>query len=599
MMKHPPIFDVFVLPFSLGLLFLIYKLVAIYGGWIKNLSPEEKTLIKKNIWSRKTWTAIKDVFRESLLHVSMFKQNRVLGYMHASLAFGWFLLIITGAIESRFYNGPDFHWPYYPIFLKFFVQGHPVIEHKFYSVPGFFRFLMDFLLLLVLSGLLLAFAKRIRKALFGMKRTTKHSAFDRLAIASLWCIFPLRLLSESLTCINYPNGSFLTNGLGHFFESISPDLYNLAYPCWWLYSLALGVFFVTMPYSRYMHIFTEVVFIFFKNWGLKTGKTVNSFAEMQINACPRCGVCIDACPVYANSPEKNIIPAYFFRDYRRGEITMDGTFHCLECGRCQEVCPVHIGVNDIRTAVRSGMENRQQQDYSFLPKQPVKQTEVLYFAGCMTHLTPSVKRAVTAVLSKAGVQYEFLDKDGSICCGRPQRLAGNDEAAQQLADKNKSLIIASGAKILLTSCPICYKIFKEEYQLGIEVLHHTQYFMRLAEERKINLQESSLRMVYHDPCELGRGSGIYEMPRTLLKQAGQLIEAAENREHGYCCGGSIGAMGLSPETRDNITKQAIIGMTSESPDCLVTACPLCKKTFAKHSPVPVKDIAEVMVESMR
>ena len=598
-MKQPAIFDVFVIPFCFGLLFIVYKLAVIYGGWIKKLPVEEKRLIMKNWWSQKSLAAIWEAFRESLLHVSMFKKNRLLGYMHMTLAFGWFTLIIAGAIESRLYNGPDFRLPYYPIFLKFFVQGNPVIEHKLYSVPGFFRFLMDFLLLFILSGLLLAFVKRIGKRLFGMRRTTDHSVFDRLALTSLWCIFPLRLLSESLTCIAYPNGSFLTNGLAKFFADISPDLYHLAYPCWWLYSIAFCIFLVSMPYSRYMHIFTEVVFIFFKHWGLKTGKTAGSFAEMQINACPRCGVCIDACPVYANSTEKNIIPAYFFRDYRRGKITPDAAFHCLECGRCQAVCPVHIEVNDIRTAVRSETPFRQQQDYSCIPAQQTKVAPVLYFAGCMTHLTSGLKKAVTTVLDYAGVSYEFLDSAGSICCGRPQQLAGNYEAAQELILKNKSLIIESGAKILVTSCPICYKIFKEEYQLNIEVLHHTQYFMRLVEEGKLNLQPSTLRMAYHDPCELGRGGGLYDVPRDLLKRTGILIEANEHKENGYCCGGSIGAVGLAPETRKNITLQAITDLTAAHPDYLVTACPLCKKTFSTHSPVPVKDIAEVVLENIK
>ena len=597
-MKEPAVFDIFVIPFSLGLLFMVYKLVSIYGGWIARLPKEDKAVIKKNLWSHHSLKIVYEAFCECLLHVGMFRKNKLLGYMHLSFAFGWLILIITGAIESRFYNGPDFHWPYYPIFLKFFVQGDPVIPHEIYSVPGFFRFLMDFWLLFILSGLLLAFLKRGYNRFFGLKRATKHSVPDRIAMISLWCIFPLRLLSESLTCIRYPNGSFLTNGLGKLYADLSPDLYHLAYPFWWLYSIALGVFFVTMPYSRYMHIFTEVVFIFFKNWGLKVGKTVESFAEMQINSCPRCGVCIDACPVYANSSEKNIIPAYFFRDYRNGKITLDETFHCLECGRCQSVCPVHIDINEVRTAVRSSNKQVVQQSYSYIPEQKIPTTDVLYFAGCMTHLTPSIKQAVTGILSKADIRYEFMDKDGSICCGRPQMLSGQHEAAMELVKKNRNIIATSGAKILLTSCPICYKIFKEEYQLDITVLHHTEYFTRLNEEGTLVLRDSLRRMAYHDPCELGRGRKVYRAPREIIQRTGVLVEAKEHHKNGYCCGGSIGAIGLNPETRESITNQALEGLLSRQPDYLVTACPLCKKTFMKYAPLPVKDIAEVILESM-
>ncbi|MCK7461890.1 MAG: (Fe-S)-binding protein [Sphingobacterium sp.] len=90
------------------------------------------------------------------------------------------------------------------------------------------------------------------------------------------------------------------------------------------------------------------------------------------------------------------------------------------------------------------------------------------------------------LLQKAKVNYHFLDREGSVCCGRPLMLAGMFEKANDLILTNKKTIEASEAKTLVASCPICYKIFKDEYNLDIEVLHHSQYLLRLVNEAQVD-----------------------------------------------------------------------------------------------------------------
>jgi len=595
-------FDVFVIPFFGGLLFLLVVLFIKFSRWIALIDRSGRKKIGYGLFSLQIFPATWEVFTESLLHRRMWKQNKVLGYMHMSFALGWLLLILMGNLESRIYSGGHINPPYYPIFLKFFVHDKRVLPFELDTLPGFFRFTMDFILLFVLSGLVLALFKRVRSRWFGMQRTTRQNRFDRLAITSLWLIFPMRLFAESFTASIYGGGGFLTNSLGDSLSALLPEplLEPASYFCWWSYSSVLGVFFVTLPWSRYMHIPTEVVMIYLKHFGVKSGKKLNSFSEIEMRSCPRCGVCIDVCQMNV-AGKSSSTPVYFIRSLRDHKEDSRVNENCLLCGRCQQACPVQIDLLDLRIASRNHDNAYADSKFGYLPEDvpDSKGINVLYFSGCMGHLTPSVERAMLRIMDAANVKYKFMDADGSICCGRPLMLAGMVEAAQSVREKNRQAIHASGARILVTSCPICYKMFNEEYKLyGVEVLHHTQYLLRLAEAGSLWLNHSGLSVVYHDPCELGRGSGIYKEPRKLLRRVAKIMPAEEEKEHSLCCGGSLGDFGLNFDQRTSIRNAALDVLLKPGPDMLITACPLCKKTFHDGSAAKVKDIAELVAEQM-
>ena len=92
---------------------------------------------------------------------------------------------------------------------------------------------------------------------------------------------------------------------------------------------------------------------------------------------------------------------------------------------------------------------------------------------------------MTSILEKAGINYLFLDQDGSVCCGRPMMLAGKKAQAEAMIRHNKNLILATKAKTLVTSCPICHRIFKEEYNLPIRIVHHSQYLLELVKQGRL------------------------------------------------------------------------------------------------------------------
>lgn len=586
-------FDWFVLPFILGLAFLIIALLITYTRWIVSLPHEEMAKVRRGFFTRKSLDALGEVLMESLLHRKIFRINPLLGYMHTSLAFGWFLLILVGNWESRIFYHGHISPPYIPIFFRFF-NPHPV---NFRS-ENFFSFLMDAILLLVLSGVMLAWGKRFWSRLFGMRKTTRLQTGDKFALASLWCIFPLRFLAESFTSGAYGGGHFLTANTGLFLAAFLP-VTPLSYVAWWGYSLALGTFFVSLPYSRYMHIPTEVVLIFLRKFGVKEQSIFTSFTQAEVKSCSSCGVCIDRCQMASAANIRTIQSAYFLKNVRNNTMCDEQSLNCLLCGRCDTICPVGIDIRSIRMAGRAVQSVPSKVTYNYVPKLSVPQAEVLYFAGCMTHLQPSIKKAMVDILQTARVSFQFMDENGSVCCGRPLMLAGKHAEAHELMKRNADAIIESGAKTLVTSCPICFKVFTEEYNLSIEVLHHSQYLMRLLENGQIEVNPQKLSAVYHDPCELGRGSGIYKEPRSVIAHIAQLQTSSQEKEDALCCGGSLANLKISVADRKKITLAAIDSLTYQQPDALITGCPLCKKTFAASAPVRVLDLAELVVGAMK
>lgn len=581
-------FDWFVLPFTLGLVFLLGFIALKFTAWIKTLAPIDKEKLVKSLATGKTLISIREIISESLFHRKIFKTNPMLGYMHMSLAFGWLLLILAGNLESRIFNHGEIGPPYVPIFFRFF---HPNPETFVYHQE--FSFLMDLLLVFVLSGVALAYYKRLNSKFLGLKKTTKHVTGDRFALTALWFIFPLRLLAESFSSGAFGGGSFLTSSLGSFLDSFLPSQ-SLYYPAWWAYSFALGVFFVALPFSRYMHIPTETLLIVLRNAGVKEQKCHTGFTDVELNACSRCGICIDTCQLSGAAGIHNIQSVYQLRDIRYNSIDQERSLNCLMCGRCDQACPVGIDISAIRQIKRNEQQPGLKEDFSYIKNQAVQQTDVIYFAGCMSHLTPSIKKAVVQSFRKSGINFWFMDESGSICCGRPLLLAGKNEEANALMQKNKTTIEQSNAKALVTNCPICFKMFKNEYGLNIPVYHHSQYFAGLIENNLMTLEKQHIKAVYHDPCELGRGCNVYKEPRTVLKQAVNLVHARQEKESSLCCGGSLGNITISNEQRNKITQETCNVLLNENPDILITSCPLCKKTFQKVSDVPVYDIAEIV-----
>ena len=579
-------FHPFILPFCFGVIFLFTAIIYKYIKWTKKLDRKQRFFLRKNILTLKTLSAIWETIREGLLHRNIFKKNLILGYMHTSLAFGWFLLIVVGKIESSIYAGTFWEQPWLAIFFRYFENT----ENNYWG-ENFFTQAMDFLLLIVLIGVALAVTKRFISKFMGMKKTTKHNIYDKIALTSLWWIFPFRFLAESTTAAISGNGGFLTGSFGNIIGACP----SLELPLWWAYSTVLSIFFISLPYSRYMHIPTEIVLIFLRKWGAKAGEQYSGLTDIQLNSCSRCGICIDVCQLNFAANINNVQSVYFIRDTRYKKLTDEVANNCLLCGRCVEACPVGLELTAIRQQLRNKTEIPGKHYYNYSQSEECStKANVIYFAGCMTHLTPTIIIAMKKIFNQAGEKYWFMDEDKGLCCGRPMRQQGFVQQSKDLIHKNIQLIASAQAKMLVTSCPICYKSFKDEYVLDIPVLHHTQYIEMLINEGKIKPNKTQLNIVYHDPCELGRGCGVYETPRKILNQIGNLSNTQYDKENSLCCGGSLSNTLIELDTQMQIRDNTLDILMKSNPDVITTACPLCKKAFVHGKKVRVMDIAELV-----
>ena len=618
-----PIFDPFVLPFVISMTFvLLYCIIGMIRIVFQLPKEDRRKFLRSLIYPKSALKNFRDLVNDCLLHTKIWKRKPLLGYMHMSIALGWFMIIIVGHFESVAFSplrGLEVPFMpklmsnlYLPIFFRYFAIEDLSLKAQIFS------FLMDFFLLMIISGIFIAAVKKKKPRKVGLKRVTKFGIKEDLVRLSLWTIFPLRFLAES-SMANIAGGSFLTKYLG--FELLFGGNYNetLSMVFWWLYSIDLAIFMTLLPFSRYMHIPAEALLILLRNAGLKTTEPRKGYALAEIYSCPSCGLCIDVCPMSEVKDNYKNTAVYFIRNIRKGKRRRDVkamTEKCLMCGKCIEVCPLGIESLNIKTAQRNKTYYKIKSDFEYLKSQQDYKTtrpqdkahssqltahsqKTLYFAGCMSHLTPTITRSMKKIFEIAKENYEFLDAEGSICCGRPMMLTGKVNEAKALIDKNTELIKNSGAKRLVLSCPICYRVFKEEYQLeGIEVLHHTQYINELIENDKLDIDRNDKRYVYHDPCELGRAFGVYDEPRNIIDNIGLLTPGKSDKDMAVCCGGSIGSLTMTLEERDEITKNSIKDLMHNTPDEIVTACPLCLKTFARLAPVKVRDIAEIVANTI-
>ena len=241
-----PIFDPFVLPFVIGMTFvLLYCFIGMIRVICQLPQEDRRKFGRSLITPKSAWKNIKDLFGDCLFHVKIWKRKPLLGYMHSSIAFGWFMIIIVGHIETITlspFRGLEIPFMqklmsnlYLPIFFRFFSLEELTLKAKILG------FLMDFFLLMIISGIFIAVVKKKKPRRVGLKRVTKFGIKEDMVRIALWTIFPFRFLAES-SMANIAGGSFLTKFLG--FELIFGGNYNetLSMVFWWLYSIDLAIF---------------------------------------------------------------------------------------------------------------------------------------------------------------------------------------------------------------------------------------------------------------------------------------------------------------------------------------------------------------------
>lgn len=243
-----------------------------------------------------------------------------------------------------------------------------------------------------------------------------------------------------------------------------------------------------------------------------------------------------------------------------------------------------------------------------------KTPEVLFWVGCAGSFDQRAQRVTVAfakILNEVGIDYAVLGKEES-CTGDPARRAGNEFVFQMQALQNIEVLNMYEVKKIVTTCPHCFNIIKNEYPpLGgnYEVLHHTQFLRSLLAEGKLKVEGGKFngqRITYHDSCYLGRANGEYEAPRELLQELdADLVEMKRCKSNGLCCGAGGAQMFKEDEPGNKrINDERTEEVLATGAKIVAANCPFCItmmqdgiKGKDQQENIMVYDLSELIVQA--
>lgn len=406
---------------------------------------------------------------------------------------------------------------------------------------------------------------------------------------------------------------------------------------WWVHTLTLLFFLPLIPHTKHLHLVLSPFTIFLsrggfsqipplkgdEDFGLVAGKDLTQLVSLQAYSCVECGRCTEHCP--ANNTGKLLNPkevilgvrAYLNEYGPESEEPLLGkhnsqeaVFECTTCGACEFQCPVGIEHLPIIVGLRRGAVNTGEwQDEhgaklfsalergsnalgmsaterdKFVEKNALPlfdgTQEYCLWLGCMGGYDPKGREIVVAlvqVMRHLNVSFGVLRKEK--CTGDPVRRLGNDLLFQQLAEANLEALKASRTKKIISICPHCVRTIQEDWkEFGTPppVEHHSEFLARYASQ--LPSVQSREKIVYHDPCYLGRYRGVYEEPRAVVEHAGELVEAPRNRERSFCCGAGGGLVFLGEETGERVSHARARELTETGAQVVGAACPFCNTMF--------------------
>ena len=368
----------------------------------------------------------------------------------------------------------------------------------------------------------------------------------------------------------------------------------------------------------------------------------------EVARCNKCGFCLPSCPTYlvmkseAYSPRgRNAITRFAIENkLDLSEDTERSIFTCLGCGACTTVCLSSVQTKDLI------FQNREcQVDEGFYPKvaeRLVKTLEesrnisdddqedraewqelikdlpedafekehadILFFVGCVASFFPMVQKIpanMAKILQGAGVDFTILGGD-EWCCGFPLVGAGMPEKLEELKEHNLKKVADVGAGTVVFTCPSCFHTWKHLYDTDVKLMHSSQLIAELIKDGRIELKKDiNVVATYHDPCDLGRNTGVYEEPREVIQAIPGLkfVELPMNRKFSVCCGGGGNVEMTDPELSAQIAQGNATHYDSVHLFRTITACQQCVRTMATRArrqkiDLAVKDITEIVVEAM-
>ena len=383
---------------------------------------------------------------------------------------------------------------------------------------------------------------------------------------------------------------------------------------------------------------------------------------IQLQACTYCCLCADVCPAVAASKDAHLSGVYRLdalnrinrgrtgllrRIFRNRAPTIeelndfsDTVYRCTLCGRCQEVCPAGISLKDIWVSLRQDLvhsktypkkvdmirknleeshnvfaeDNEERADWvEDMPEAPEhgyikERAEVVYFTGCVSAYFPMAQNipiALAEILDAAEVDFTLLGGE-EWCCGFPLLGAGLRERAKEYIDHNLEAVREKGASRVVFACPSCFQMWREHYPREFPIAHVTEFLKELLAANRVPLDELSMTVAYHDPCDLGRAARVFEAPREIIRSLPgvKLIELSANRENCPCCGGGGNLEMIDVDLFKDIAGQKVEEVLKTNAEAVVTACQQCVRTmntYVRRRKISLKvlDIVQLVRMAMK
>jgi Fe-S oxidoreductase len=431
---------------------------------------------------------------------------------------------------------------------------------------------------------------------------------------------------------------------------------------WWAHTLTLLAFLPLIPHTKHLHLVLSPFTVFLsrgefahipplsgdEDFGLVAGKDLTQLVSLQAYSCVECGRCMEHCPANATGKELNPkeiilgLRGYLNEFGPKSEEpllgkynTQEAAFECTTCGACEFQCPVGIEHVPIIVGLRRGAVNTGAWDNAFGSKlflalergsnalglsttdrdKFVEKSalpifdgtqEYCLWLGCMGAYDPRGREIVLAlvrVMRHLGASFGVLRKEK--CTGDPVRRLGNDLLFQQLAEANLETLKQNQVKKIITICPHCVRTIQEDWkEFGTppEVEHHSEFLARYTS--RLPSVQNQEKIVFHDPCYLGRYRNVYDEPRRVAALAGELVEAPRSRERSFCCGAGGGLAFLGEEKGDRVSHVRAAELVATGASVVAAACPFCNTMFqdalaARGEGAPeLMDIAQLVARGL-
>ncbi len=367
----------------------------------------------------------------------------------------------------------------------------------------------------------------------------------------------------------------------------------------------------------------------------------------EVAKCNRCGFCLPNCPIYLVEGKESATPRgrnAITRSVIEGRLDwspeIEGSiFSCLGCGACTAACfpkveTTQLVLRDRQCLVGEGLypriadrvarfleeshnisdeENKERGEWQELIKDlpehalEKRHADVVFFVGCVASFFPvaqNIPANMARIMEQAGLDFTILGGE-EWCCGFPLIGAGMPDKVSKLVEHNSDKVRQVGAKEIVFTCPSCYHTWKHIYSPDLNIYHATQMLDRVIQEGRIHFKQINATVAYHDPCDLGRNSGIFEEPRRVLKAIPgiKLVELPNNRQLARCCGGGGNLEMVNPELSGKVAQMRIDEIMETGADFVVSSCQQCLRTLVTRArregiDLAVKDLTEVVAEAI-